>query len=522
MAPAEGNGSTKQRELQGWKEIADYLNRSVRTAQRWEREFELPVRRLRTAAGETVYAIAEELDDWKGRFTRREGFSGGPDEGDDSAAGGPSLLGDGGSLPEDSTAPAVPASPVVGRGAIRRRLLLVGASIFALALAALAMSLWASNRAPENPGGAVQPAAVLDAGPWPAQAHDMQRTNRSHLRGPRNATRASLLYRLRGDFVSTSDPIITMDGHLLLGWCGEIVGLTLDGREEWARPLLAVNGVAVHPSGFAASNSGSIYFTGADCLNTRDLIEARLYTITSTGLFGREQREIGSSYVAPVIGPDGSIYTLDEVTYLRAFRPWMDAAWGTTLGGFIGSGLAVDRNGMLYAGTDGGVTHEWSLWAVDQKGEIRWQRLKEIAGQPVVGPDLVYVLTYSGTLNAFRFDGSLRWSQYVGPVSSGQGVALGASGTVYVQTARDLVALNAGGGIKWRSGNGSALPHSHPVIDQDENIYLPQGDFVVSFTPDGAERWRVPVPDPLTLVLGDHRRIYVVSRERALYSIDEQ
>jgi hypothetical protein len=33
-------------QLNGWKEIAAYLGRSVRTVQRWEKDFGLPVRRF--------------------------------------------------------------------------------------------------------------------------------------------------------------------------------------------------------------------------------------------------------------------------------------------------------------------------------------------------------------------------------------------------------------------------------------------------------------------------------------------
>ena len=51
--------------LDSWKEIAQYLNRSERTVQRWERESGLPVRRVKSAkdAG-SVYAIRSELDAW--------------------------------------------------------------------------------------------------------------------------------------------------------------------------------------------------------------------------------------------------------------------------------------------------------------------------------------------------------------------------------------------------------------------------------------------------------------------------
>ncbi len=50
--------------LESWKEISDYLKRSVRTCLRWEREFGLPVHRLRGEAGGRVFADTSELDAW--------------------------------------------------------------------------------------------------------------------------------------------------------------------------------------------------------------------------------------------------------------------------------------------------------------------------------------------------------------------------------------------------------------------------------------------------------------------------
>ena len=54
--------STGQR-LDSWKEIAGYLRRGVRTAQRWERDAGLPVRRV-GGDRQAVYAFRAELDDW--------------------------------------------------------------------------------------------------------------------------------------------------------------------------------------------------------------------------------------------------------------------------------------------------------------------------------------------------------------------------------------------------------------------------------------------------------------------------
>ncbi len=53
-----------RRELVGWKEIADYLRLNTRTAQKWEEEKGLPVRRYPGEKGR-VYAYAEEIDAWK-------------------------------------------------------------------------------------------------------------------------------------------------------------------------------------------------------------------------------------------------------------------------------------------------------------------------------------------------------------------------------------------------------------------------------------------------------------------------
>lgn len=63
MPPMSGDGPLVDR-LHGWKEIAAFFNRSPRAVQRWERELGLPVHRIRTAKGQTVYGLRAELEDW--------------------------------------------------------------------------------------------------------------------------------------------------------------------------------------------------------------------------------------------------------------------------------------------------------------------------------------------------------------------------------------------------------------------------------------------------------------------------
>lgn len=50
--------------LNSWKAIAAYLNRTVRTVQRWEREEGLPVHRLGHARSHSVFAYKHELEAW--------------------------------------------------------------------------------------------------------------------------------------------------------------------------------------------------------------------------------------------------------------------------------------------------------------------------------------------------------------------------------------------------------------------------------------------------------------------------
>ena len=60
--------------LSGWKEIANYLGKGVRTVQRYERELGLPVRRPAGKPTGSVVATKVELDAWVAASPIREAF----------------------------------------------------------------------------------------------------------------------------------------------------------------------------------------------------------------------------------------------------------------------------------------------------------------------------------------------------------------------------------------------------------------------------------------------------------------
>jgi hypothetical protein len=122
------SGSDQPAVLNGWKEIAAYFRKGVRTVQRWEVEMDLPVHRLAGPKGEVVYAVPAELDEW--RRTQERGVSGSAFEPDDDGAS-----------PDEVAPPAGPAA--------RRRWLRAGSVVLGVvSLAGLAWTglAWVSRR----------------------------------------------------------------------------------------------------------------------------------------------------------------------------------------------------------------------------------------------------------------------------------------------------------------------------------------------------------------------------------------
>lgn len=71
---SDGKGTKRSEFLSGWKEIANYLGKGVRTVQRYERELGLPVRRPAGKSTGSVVATQAELDAWVMASPIREVF----------------------------------------------------------------------------------------------------------------------------------------------------------------------------------------------------------------------------------------------------------------------------------------------------------------------------------------------------------------------------------------------------------------------------------------------------------------
>jgi hypothetical protein len=61
--PQDRRRPTGNRRLDSWKEIASFFDRDERTVRRWEKERDLPVRRLPGLRG-GVYTFTDDLSQW--------------------------------------------------------------------------------------------------------------------------------------------------------------------------------------------------------------------------------------------------------------------------------------------------------------------------------------------------------------------------------------------------------------------------------------------------------------------------
>jgi len=65
--------STQSEVLNSWKEISNYIGRGIRTVQRWEKDFGLPVRRPSGHLKGSVFALRHEIDEWVTKCGARDG-----------------------------------------------------------------------------------------------------------------------------------------------------------------------------------------------------------------------------------------------------------------------------------------------------------------------------------------------------------------------------------------------------------------------------------------------------------------
>jgi hypothetical protein len=197
---------------------------------------------------------------------------------------------------------------------------------------------------------------------------------------------------------------------------------------------------------------------------------------------------------APVVGPDGTIYVMDDHGNLYALSPDGGLKWATK-SGFQGSRLTRGSDGTLYTMADGILratnpdgTHKWDFAPPD----LAWT----ISG-PTVGPDgNVYATSQANGYGFFSVTpaGQLRWRrpEIIDRVPRGHEIVF-SEGQAYInhrvagQSTDELMAFRmTDGALQWRR---EADNRSQPLIGLGGRIYV---DWLIGtwlarvYEPDGS------------------------------------
>lgn len=530
--------SDKPAELQGWKEIASYLGRSMRAAQRWEAQHGLPVRRI----GGSVYADRAEIDAWK-RTPRGQSAARSVDPPDEADPGPP--------LDQTmaATAPvaAGPAPPGPRRWWLGPRAAIAAAAVLAVALLGLALGGVDRDAAAnwlDGSSAALEAApegwdrAGLDPGPWPAVHHDGRQSAQGHTRGPADPAPPLRLLEADDLLSPTQAMVATSDGLIVTGTCGgRLLAARLDGSLAWASALDRQHNPE-SAVGLAVSRQGQLVVSTGECphgLFANARTQLHLSRI-SDGASAFRLRT-GAMNTAAAISREHVVYQADQYNTLRALDVLGSVRWTVDLPGFGITPPVQTADGTLLVGTDGWVFGHRSVWAVSASGQVLWNRVEallvrlaadasgrlygidgnfDIGARPR-GPARLVSLTPSG-----EWRWAVAFPSWTHP-GNADGLAVGPSGPV-VRTDNALVALSPEGAERWRLPVPNARPIATGmlVLDREETAFLSSGDEVVAVDRDGRVRWRVPVPEAGRLILAGEGLLAVASANRRILLVRDR
>jgi len=257
----------------------------------------------------------------------------------------------------------------------------------------------------------------------------------------------------------------TADGAASIGGLPAPIGTWQDTRiVVWVPEAAALGSSTVQVTNSAGQASNSIALT----------VTAR----QASGKVKWRFRQNGPySKVRPVIGPDGTIYSVDVYSHLYALTP--DGALKWVVRGAGTQGVAVGLDGTVYAGSESAVK------AYNPDGTLKWTFVENpIALYFIglsVGPDgNIYAVATSG-IGAFSLtpQGTLRWAvpepyDARTPVPYGE-IVFGPSGTktqMYFYANSHIRAYGLDGKLAFTINIAA-----QPVIGPEGNIHVPYGAY---------------------------------------------
>lgn len=200
--------------------------------------------------------------------------------------------------------------------------------------------------------------------------------------------------------------------------------------------------------------------------------------------------------------------------------------WTYKTDGLIAASPVIDSDGTTFIVSRGDNPGTGTLYAFRPDGTLKWANKGEFASSPTLGPDgTIYVADSQGRLLALGRDGRPKWSDAGDDISSS--LVVMSDGTIY-GAGFNLVAFNSKGTLKWsykpsrETTNGEIT--SLLAVAPDGTIYAEANPLLLAINPNGSLKWshRLEGEDSSirTLAIASDGTIYMGEDNGKLYAID--
>jgi hypothetical protein len=232
----------------------------------------------------------------------------------------------------------------------------------------------------------------------------------------------------------------------------------------------------------------------------------------------RFQMDARYSVPRPVIGPDGTVYAVDESYHLYALTPNGGLKW--LVNGAGNKGVDVGPDGTVYTGT------EDSISAYNPNGTLKWRFVQNpranILLGPNVGPDgnIYAVATQGMGVLSLTPQGQLRCSAFEGyarPIVDYQEVVFGMNGSnlqLYFDANNHFKASKSDCSTAFAISDSSRL---QPAVAPDNTVYVGG----MRFSPNGTLINSAVFPGPINDVspadIGSNGIVYVIQNQTLLH-----
>ncbi|MFA5078697.1 MAG: PQQ-binding-like beta-propeller repeat protein [Dehalococcoidia bacterium] len=369
---------------------------------------------------------------------------------------------------------------------------LIPAAILSISLVSISILPVMAKYSSQIPrtAGAVLPALANSA--WPMFQHDPQHTGCSPYVGPQTA---NLKWVFTLDAGHTNSIATASDGTLYVcAWNGgqRLYAVNPDGTEKWSNPTWhSMNSTP------AVGSDGTIYVVQSDDLAAYYPDHTHKWSYAVPAFI----------FSHPAIGPDGTIYfTADNKLYAirdngsSAGHIWIQTVPDTFTGSSPAIATSGPNSGTIYVGTyDNSI-----LYAFTDAGVQKWSydigsHLYDTS--PAIGADgTIYINTGNGGLLAITDTGSAGTEKWEFDMAGGRcqaSPAIGSDGTIYIGNNTDpgsvFWAVTDGGAaptVKWQR-NGLGATDASAVIGADDTVYYQNrgGTFYALDGADGSTKW---------------------------------